>query len=148
MLDVVSGSPSRDLYIDYGQTNTSKISARPYVHVKRCIDIIATLVLAPIALAIVGILALLVRRDGGNAFFCQPRVGRNGKVFKLWKLRTMVPDADEVLRAYLERDAGARAEWEKTQKLRTDPGSRRSVVICANILPTRCRSFGMFLSVR
>ena len=88
MLDVVSGAPSRDLYIDYGQTNTSKISARPYVHVKRCIDIIATLVLAPIALAIVGILALLVRRDGGNAFFCQPRVGRNGKVFKLWKLRT------------------------------------------------------------
>jgi exopolysaccharide production protein ExoY len=120
MLDVVSRSLRRDLLIGYGPKNTLKISSGAYVRFKRCFDIIATLALAPMALVIVGILAILVRRDGGNAFFCQTRVGRNGEVFKLWKLRTMVPDADEVLRAYLERDAGARAEWEKTQKLRTD----------------------------
>jgi lipopolysaccharide/colanic/teichoic acid biosynthesis glycosyltransferase len=37
------------------------------------------------------------------------------------KLRTMVPDADRQLEAYLSRDAEARLEWNSTQKLKSDP---------------------------
>lgn len=121
MLDVASRSLRRDLFTGYGPANNVKSSAGAYRPFKRCFDVIATLALAPMGLIIVGILALLIRRDGGNAFFCQQRVGRNGQVFKLWKLRTMVPDADQVFQAFLDQDADARAEWEKTQKLRADP---------------------------
>ena len=88
---------------------------------KRGLDI--TLVLAaalPITI-ILGVCALLVARDGGSPFYSQERVGRFGKTFKMWKLRSMVPDADAALEAYLSDNPGARAEWDRTQKLRNDP---------------------------
>jgi lipopolysaccharide/colanic/teichoic acid biosynthesis glycosyltransferase len=96
-----------------------------YPFVKRCFDLFVTLMIAPFVLAIVGVLALLIRMEGGSAFFCQPRVGKNGKFFKLWKLRTMVPDAERRLREHLSRDPQARAEWVTTQKLRDDPRMTR-----------------------
>lgn len=89
--------------------------------VKRSFDLLVTIMLAPFALAIVSVLALLVCRDGGSVFYCQPRVGKNGQTFKLWKLRTMVPNADEQLRIYLDSNPHARTEWDSNQKLRDDP---------------------------
>lgn len=89
--------------------------------VKRGFDILVTLMLAPFALAIVGALALFVRLDGESVFYCQPRLGKDGRAFKLWKLRTMVPNADERLEAYLASNPDARKEWDSTQKLRDDP---------------------------
>jgi exopolysaccharide production protein ExoY len=92
-----------------------------YPLAKRGFDIAATLILAPFALLVVGVLALLIRMDGGNPFFAQQRVGKGGQIFKLWKLRTMVPDADGRLEAYLGANPAARAEWDCTQKLSKDP---------------------------
>lgn len=92
-----------------------------YLLAKRSLDISMTLVAAPLALAVVGVLAILIRRDGQGAFFCQPRVGKGGRIFKLWKLRTMVPDAERKLEDYLASDPEVRLEWETTQKLRDDP---------------------------
>ncbi|MDW9641061.1 sugar transferase [Sinorhizobium meliloti] len=89
--------------------------------VKRSFDLLVTTVLAPFALPILGILALLICLDGGNALYCQQRLGKNGKTFNLWKLRTMVPNGDEQLRAYLEANPDARTEWDSNQKLRDDP---------------------------
>ncbi len=65
---------------------------------KRCFDVLAAagilLVTAPILLAT----ALLIRRlDGGPVFFAQERVGRNGKIFRMIKFRTMVNNAEEIL---------------------------------------------------
>lgn len=121
MLDVVSRVLSTDLLLAHQSKKDLKKAARAYPRFKRCFDILATLALAPMALAIVGVLVILVRRDGGPAFYCQPRVGRNGKVFRLWKLRTMVIDADQVLAVHLDQDPCARAEWDISQKLRIDP---------------------------
>lgn len=92
-----------------------------YLISKRILDIFFTVAMGPFVLLLVGILALLVRRDGEKAFFCQPRIGKDGKVFHLWKLRTMVPQASERLSDHLSQDAAAREEWEQTQKLRNDP---------------------------
>jgi exopolysaccharide production protein ExoY len=92
-----------------------------YPLAKRYFDIVVTLTLAPFALFVVGILALLVSRDGGNPFFGQQRVGRGGRIFTLWKLRTMVPNAHERLEAYLNENPPARLEWDRTQKLSKDP---------------------------
>ncbi|MGI6850705.1 sugar transferase [Mesorhizobium sp. 1B3] len=88
---------------------------------KRGFDILATLAAAPFVVAIVGILALLVRMDGGSAFYRQPRLGKDGKVFSIWKLRTMVPDAELRLQEYLMQNAAARVEWDRVQKLKNDP---------------------------
>ncbi|MCT8971058.1 sugar transferase [Microbaculum sp. A6E488] len=79
------------------------------------------LLTAPISIPIVLSLALLVRRDGGKAFYRQDRLGKNGRTFKLWKLRTMVPDAERFLVEYLEQNPEAAREWHETQKLRRDP---------------------------
>lgn len=92
-----------------------------YRQVKRCFDIVATLALAPLAIPIVAIAALLVRLDGGRAFYSQTRVGRGGAVFTLWKLRSMRPDAAGLLEAHLRECPDARSEWEANQKLRHDP---------------------------
>jgi lipopolysaccharide/colanic/teichoic acid biosynthesis glycosyltransferase len=59
--------------------------------------------------------------DGGQAFFRQPRVGKGGRLFNLWKLRTMAPDAEMRLQEYLAADPLARLEWDAKQKLANDP---------------------------
>lgn len=88
---------------------------------KRPLDIVLVLLGLPIALPLIALMALLVARDGGRPFYRQPRVGRNGKAYTMWKLRTMVRDADAALAAHLDADADAAAEWSANQKLRNDP---------------------------
>ena len=56
---------------------------------KRGVDLLVGGALAIAALPVIGILAMLVRRDGGPAFFVQPRIGEQGGTFPLVKLRTM-----------------------------------------------------------
>lgn len=89
--------------------------------VKRWIDVALILLAAPFILPLVLLLALLVRRDGGPAFYTQDRVGRGGKTFRLYKLRSMVTDADARLAAHLAADPDMRAEWAESQKLKNDP---------------------------
>ena len=48
-------------------------------------------------------------------------MGRGGQFYKIWKLRSMVPDADQKLESHLADDPAARAEWDETQKLKNDP---------------------------
>ncbi len=79
------------------------------------------LLAAPVMVPLMMALALLARRDGGPAFYGQTRVGRDGRLFTCWKIRTMVVDADARLAELIATDAEARAEWEETQKLRNDP---------------------------
>jgi lipopolysaccharide/colanic/teichoic acid biosynthesis glycosyltransferase len=90
-------------------------------YVKRALDILAILLTAPVVLPAVLLLAMLIRRDGGAAFYSQDRVGRNGRIFRIWKLRSMVPDAEARLAAHLADDPAARAEWDHRQKLKNDP---------------------------
>lgn len=92
-----------------------------YASAKRGMDIVGALALGLIAAPLLVALVLLVRRDGGAAFFSQQRLGCGGRVFRFWKLRTMVPDAELALSRYLEENAEAREEWNRTQKLRHDP---------------------------
>jgi exopolysaccharide biosynthesis polyprenyl glycosylphosphotransferase len=56
---------------------------------KRAIDLLVGGTLAIVALPVIGVLAMLVRRDGGPAFFVQPRIGEQGRTFPMVKLRTM-----------------------------------------------------------
>lgn len=88
---------------------------------KRCLDVTLVLMASPIVIVVVSLLALCVAMDGGKPFYFQKRVGLNGRIFTMWKLRSMVRDADARLEAYLERDHQARREWDSNQKLKVDP---------------------------
>ena len=59
--------------------------------------------------------------SGGPAIYVQPRYGRDGRIFRFYKFRTMAPDADALLARHLRENDAARREWEKFQKLEHDP---------------------------
>lgn len=89
--------------------------------VKRCIDVSLALLILPTLVPIITILWLIVRLDGGPGLFGHTRVGRGGRMFRCWKIRTMVPNASRQLDQLLASDPEARAEWERDRKLRCDP---------------------------
>ena len=88
---------------------------------KRPLDILAVLLAAPIVLLVVTILAAMLLAQGGRPFYSQLRLGKSGRSFRLWKLRTMVDNAELRLAEHLATDVTARAEWAATQKLKRDP---------------------------
>lgn len=88
---------------------------------KRALDLSMVLLVSLPVLLVVAVLALLVASQGGRPFYRQLRVGRDGRQFWIWKLRTMQPDADAVLASLLAADPQAAAEWAHSQKLQDDP---------------------------
>jgi exopolysaccharide production protein ExoY len=95
----------------------------PYSATKRGLDVLGAIVLAlvfsPLILAIV--IIALIRREGGSVIYKHRRVGQDGRAFECLKFRTMVPNADQVLRELLESDPAIKAEWVRDHKLRCDP---------------------------
>ena len=81
-------------------------SHRRYWVLRRAQDIVfsllALILLAPLALLIS--LAIVLDSPGDGAIFRQRRVGRNGKLFWLYKFRTMCPDAEEQLNELLSQN--------------------------------------------
>lgn len=88
---------------------------------KPAFDVAVVVLTAPVVVPVIMILALMVARDGGKPFYSQERIGRGGKIYTMWKLRSMVQDADSKLEAYLAANPDARQEWDSTQKLKADP---------------------------
>lgn len=90
---------------------------------KRGIDIIGSLfgILALIPLTIFVYIANLIAGDKGPVFYSQERIGKNGKLFKMYKYRSMVVDADERLEKYLAENEEARKEYAEYKKLKYDP---------------------------
>lgn len=95
---------------------------RPYRHrFKRLVDLAVLVLTGPLVLPVVLLLAVPAWLHGGAAFFGHTRIGRNGRRFTCWKLRTMIRDADAVLAMRLERDPALAAEWLQYRKLTDDP---------------------------
>lgn len=88
---------------------------------KRMLDVTAIIMAAPVVVPVVAVLAGMVAWRGGSPFYTQMRVGRGGKPFRMWKLRSMVCDADALMEEHLAANPQAREEWDSTQKLRNDP---------------------------
>ncbi|MGL5010639.1 MAG: sugar transferase [Paracoccaceae bacterium] len=88
---------------------------------KRAFDLCSVLLAAPVVVPLIAGLAVAVALEGGQPFYTQARVGRGGRTFRMWKLRSMVRNADALMDAHLAQDADAQAEWDATQKLKDDP---------------------------
>lgn len=102
-------------------TETDPDRGRYRKAIKRCLDLCLALLALPVSLPVIIFLAAIVRLDGGPAFYGHVRIGRNGRPFRCWKLRTMVVDADARLNRHLAMNPVARAEWDERQKLANDP---------------------------
>ncbi len=91
--------------------------------IKRGIDLTMTLLVGIGALPVLAIAALWIRMvsSGASPFYSQIREGEGRKKILVWKLRTMYPNADELLRKHLEEHPAAREEWDSHLKLRHDP---------------------------
>ncbi|WP_255731555.1 sugar transferase [Phaeobacter sp. B1627] len=88
---------------------------------KRALDVILVLLSVPVVVPVVAICAIALLLEGGQPFFRQGRLGRGGRVFQMWKLRTMVHNSDEMLDRHLTANPCLRAEWAQKQKLKDDP---------------------------
>ena len=88
---------------------------------KRLFDVVLVVLMAPFAVPLVAAFALIIVMTGKSPFFRQRRIGKDGTIFEMLKIRTMVPNAKERLEAHLAADPDARAEWNSTQKLKDDP---------------------------
>lgn len=112
---------SESIFIGERLEAMSAIPSKLYRNVfKRLFDIAFVLIAAPVVLTVIAIAAFAVWLEGGSPFYGQMRVGKNGRKFKIWKIRTMVRNADEVFEDYLAKNPDAKREWETNQKVVDD----------------------------
>ncbi len=115
------GSITRDLeVIDNRNEFLQVVSA----FIKRTIDVIGALVGLLILIPLIGIVFILNKlnkEDDGPLFYTQERIGKDGKLFKLYKFRSMVVGADEKLERFLEENEDIREEFYVYRKIKNDP---------------------------
>lgn len=83
-----------------------------------CCGLVGVVLLIPLTLLVK--LAYLLAGDTAPILYRQERIGRDGRPFLLWKYRSMVPNAGELLETLLQEEH-YRAQWEANQKLEHDP---------------------------
>lgn len=97
------------------------------VRLKRAIDLLLTLGTAVLVLPLILAIAVWIRMDSpGAPLFTQRRIGQDGREMHILKFRTMVQDAECVLRDCLAANPELHAEWERDQKLKCDPRVTRA----------------------
>ena len=112
--DALQGSIARSRVPALTPTRGSAIT-------KRFVDVVGAILLAIVFSPLIVAIVFLMRRGGGSVIYRHLRVGRDGQIFCCLKFRTMVPNADQVLRELLESNPELQAEWVRDHKLRNDP---------------------------
>lgn len=128
------------------EVNKMEVSKSLYRIVKRIVDIIGALIgciiLIPLTICIW--MANIIAKDNGPVFYVQKRIGKNGKVFKMYKYRSMVVNADKKLRRYLLDNEEANEEFVQYRKLKNDP---RITPIGKFIRKTSLDEFPQFINI-
>lgn len=83
-----------------------------------CVGLVGVICLLPLMLVLK--IANIINGDKGKLIYTQDRIGLNGKIFKLYKFRSMVENADEIL-AEMLKDEKVREEFEVKMKFENDP---------------------------
>lgn len=107
--------------LDVPRSDIALSGGRYSANWKRRLDVFLVCLTLPIWGPFLLIAAGMAMLDGGPAFYTQPRVGRSGKTFLMYKLRSMRVDAERHLTEILLQDPQAAVEWQHRQKLRKDP---------------------------
>jgi Undecaprenyl-phosphate galactose phosphotransferase WbaP len=89
---------------------------------KRFIDLVLGSLLLAFSLPLAALISLAIWLESGSpVLFTHRRIGQGGRTFLLYKFRSMVHNADEVLREHLERRPDLALEWLRDHKLKVDP---------------------------
>ena len=102
------------------------LSYYTYLFVKRIFDIVGSLIgiaiLIPVTIA-VWIARIVLKENDGPLFYEQLRYGKNGKMFRLYKFRSMCMNADEKLEKYLKENEDKEdvRYYKKYKKFKEDP---------------------------
>jgi undecaprenyl-phosphate galactose phosphotransferase len=93
-----------------------------YLYIKRLLDIITALIglVFVFPICIVVKISFLLMGDKESIFFKQIRIGKDGKPFMMYKFRSMVYNAEDLLKELL-KDEQHRNDWVKNQKIEKDP---------------------------
>jgi len=121
-LTVINNSVDSNINVDKNLYN-NKIKNIANKATKRGIDIVASMVgiimLIPITLFVA--ICNTISKENGPLFFTQERIGRNGKIFKMYKYRTMVVGAEEILQKHIKEKTEIGKEYLKNKKIKNDP---------------------------
>ena len=105
------------------KTYAFSLSRSFYFFVKRLFDIlmsiIGIIVMIPIALLVK--ISYMLTGDFDSIFYKQKRIGKNGEEFDFYKFRSMIPNADKVLKELLKNDKKLAKEYKINKKLEHDP---------------------------
>ena len=89
---------------------------------KRTIDLVIVITLGCFSIPLMLAIAVAIKISSrGPILYAQERIGRDGIPFRIWKFRTMLEGADDLLDDYLQNDPELRQQWERNRKLDSDP---------------------------
>jgi len=116
------GVKARDIDGELGLEVPQKLFHSSSALVKRLVDMVASAALLVTLSPVLAIIAILIKTTSkGPVLYGHQRQGRDGRVFRALKFRTMVANADRVLADYLVSHTEYAPEWQRTQKLKNDP---------------------------
>lgn len=146
-INVANGNVAQNISNVSTKTYKEVLTERkPYIVIKRIIDVIGAIIgillLIPITIGIY--IAKIILKDKGPIMYTHNRIGKDGKIFKMYKFRSMVEGADEILEKYLAENEEARKEYKINKKLKDDP---RITKIGKFIRKTSIDEFPQFINV-
>lgn len=97
----------------------TKISKKVYIKIKRVIDVILASIALILLSPVFAIIAIAIKIDSkGPVFFAHKRIGKNGNIIKLYKFRSMVINAEELIKSFTPEQM---REYKENYKLTNDP---------------------------
>ncbi len=102
----------------YQRPRPSKLDAESYERIKRLLDVSVCLIILPVVAAMIAIMAVAIKLDSpGPVLFHQVRTGKGGRRFKMYKMRTMVQNAEKLKGTFQHMNALHYPDF----KIRDDP---------------------------
>ena len=105
---------------DYDKLKDNVVAEKKmYKFVKRTVDIIASIfgIILLVPITIIVCILNFFTKNKGPIFFVQERIGKDGKLFKMYKFRTMVINAEEILNRHIEKKTDIGKEYIKNKKI-------------------------------
>ena len=121
-MNIITGETTENIETTSLRTQSdvkTKISKKEYIKIKRVIDVILASVALILLSPLFAIIAIAIKIDSkGPVFFAHKRIGKNGKIIKLYKFRSMVINAEELIKSFTPEQM---REYKENYKLTNDP---------------------------